>query len=203
MNDNTTASESAIPEFCDWSIAAVRLLQGVVYSDDARAWNLVLANQSQLQEYVGRLGLLLAIDEGEGFAYLRQPETDDYPEGYEDLPRLFRRSRLGYGPTLLCVLLRDALHKFEEEDVDNERCVVETSSLLDEWKAFFPPEHDEVRQSKEFAAALRKIEELSFIKKFTDDPQAWEIRRILKARLPAAELTNLKQQLTSAQTLEK
>lgn len=191
-------SDAALPEFRDWSLAAVRLLQGVVYADDQRAWDAVLSNVSQLQDYLGRLGLLLLVDEAEGFAYLRQVDEDDLPEGYHDLPKLFRRSRLGYGPTLLCVLLRDALHRFEEEDVDNERCVVGTAELRDAWKAFFPPEHDEVRQQKELAAALRKIEELSFIRKFTDEPEAWEVRRIIKARLPAAELENLRLQLSQA-----
>ena len=30
----------SLPEFRDWSIAAVRLLQGVVYADDNLAWDL-------------------------------------------------------------------------------------------------------------------------------------------------------------------
>ena len=188
-----------LPEFRDWSVAAVRLLQGVVYADDAKAWDLVLSNQSTLQDYVGRIGLLLVVNETEGFAYLRQPGADDYPAGYEDLPKLFRRSRLGYGTTLLCVLLRDALHRFEEEDVDNERCVVETTALEESWRAFFPPQHDEVKGRKELAAALRKVEELSFIRKFSDTPESWEIRRIIKARIPAAELEGLRDQLAQAQ----
>ena len=192
-------SELPLPEFCDWSVAAVRLLQGVVYADDAKTWDLVLSNQSTLEDYLGRIGLLLVVDEAEGFAYLRQPASDDYPPGYDDLPKLFRRARLGYGPTLLCVLLRETLHRFEEEDVDNERCVIETAALEEQWRAFFPPEHDEVKQSKDLAVALRKIEELSFIRKFCDAPEAWEIRRIIKARLPAAELENLREQLARAQ----
>lgn len=188
----------ALPEFRPWSIAAVRLLLGVVYADDARTWDLVRSNQSALGAYFGRLGLLLVVDEPEGLAYLRQPSESELPLEYESLPKLFRKTRLGYDPTLLCVLLREELRKYEEEDVHNERCVVEAATLFEGWKTFFPPQHDEVKQRKEFHAALSKIEDLGFVRQFSEQPAAWEIRRILKARLPVAELEGLKSQLLAA-----
>jgi len=183
------------PEFRDWSIAAVRLLQGVIYSDDAKTWDIVLRSRSTLETYFARLALMLVVDEPEGYAYLRQWHDNEYPVGYEDVPRLVRRSSIGYSATLLCVLLRDELRRFEEDDLHNERCVVETSALFDQWRVFFSARQDEVRQQREFAGVLRKVEELGFIRKFADSPEAWEIRRILKARLPVTELEALKQQL--------
>ena len=36
------------------------------------------------------------------------------------------------------------------------------------------------------------------MRKFADNPEAWEVRRILKAKLPASELETLKQQLAAA-----
>lgn len=192
--------QTKAPEFRDWSIAAVRLLQGVVYSDDTRTWDIVLRSRTALDTYFARLALMLVVDESEGYAFLRQWHESEYPVGYEDVPRLVRRSSLGYHPTLLCVLLRDELRRFEEDDLHNERCVVETAALFDQWRVFFPAGQDEVRQQKEFASVLRKIEELGFIRKFTDSPEAWEIRRILKARLPVTELEALKEQLAAAVT---
>lgn len=189
---------STLPEYADWSVAAVRLLQGVVYSDDPRVWNLVLEHQTELGDYVGRLGLSLVVDETEGFAYLRQVADDQRPAEYADLPRLFRRQRLSYGATLLCVLLRERLHAFEQTDVDNERCLVETSTLLETWKTFLPAEHDDVRHQKDLSAALRQVEGLGFIRKTDSNPETWEIRRILKARLPAAELETLRSKLQAA-----
>jgi hypothetical protein len=114
------------------------------------------------------------------------------------LPKLVRKTRLGYDATLLCVLLREELRRFEEEEVHNERCVIETAVLFDEWKTFFPPQQDEVRARRELNAALSKLDDLGFVRKFSDEPPAWEIRRILKARLPAVELEHLKTQLLSA-----
>src|SRR5690349_8838568 len=103
------------PEYREWSIAAVRLFQGAVYADDESVWNTVLSFQSPLESYLARLGLLLVVDESEGMAYIRQAHSDELPEGYERLPKLFRRARLGYWVTLLCALLREELRRFEEE----------------------------------------------------------------------------------------
>ncbi|HUG91543.1 MAG TPA: DUF4194 domain-containing protein [Planctomycetaceae bacterium] len=192
------SSADTLPEFRDWSIAAVWLLHGVVYSDDGPTWDLVLSSRSRLDEYFSRLGLLLVIDEPEGFAFLRQLTEDEQPEGYERLPKLFRRSRLSYDATLLCVLLRDELRRFEDEDVHNERCVVATVALFEQWKMFFPSGSDEVRLRKGLETALRTLEDLKFIRKMTAEPEEWEIRRILKARLPAAELENLRGQLAAS-----
>lgn len=189
---------SDAPEFRDWSIAAVRLFQGVIYSDDPKAWDIVLRSRTVLETYFARLALLLVVDEPEGYAYLRQWHDNEYPAGYEDVPRLVRRNALGYSPTLLCVLLRDELRRFEEDDLHNERCVVETAALFDQWRVFFPAGQDEVRQQKEFVSVLRKVEELGFIRTFAENPESWEIRWILKARLPVTELEALKERLAVA-----
>ncbi len=193
-----TEKTASLPEFREWSIAAVNLLRGVVYADDARVWDLVLQSRAQLEGHFARLGLLLVVDEAEGLAYVRQLNEDEAPAGYERLPKLIYKTRLGYVPTLLCLLLREELRRFEEEELHSERCVVEAALLFDQWKTFFPPQQDEVAGRKELSAALRKLDELGFIRKFSEEPEAWEVRRILKARLPAAELENLKAQLLAA-----
>lgn len=185
-------------DFRDWSIPAVRLLQGVVYSDDAKAWDILLRSKSSLESYFSRLGLLLVVDESDGYAFLRQWNEDEWPEGWEPLPKLMRRSSLGYGPTLLAVLLRDELRRFEDEDVHNERCVLEVSALFEQWKVFFSTQDDEVRQRNVMLTALHKLGDLGFVRKFSDSPEAWEIRRILKARLPVTELEHLKKAMASA-----
>lgn len=192
------ALEHALPEFREWGQAAVRLLQGVVYSDDSAAWDILLANQSELSDYFIRIGLVLVVDEPDGLAYLRQLQDDEQAPGYDSLPRLFRRSQLSYEATLLCVLLREELRRFEEEDLDNERCVVEFDVLFDAWKSFFPANEDEVRMRKVLSVAMRKLTDLKFVRRFGTSDGAWEVRRILKARVPLDELENLRQRLAEA-----
>lgn len=182
-----------------WSAAAVRLLQGVVYHDDnPQVWDILLRSVSPLTDYFSKLGLLVVVDEADGMAYLRQLEEEDLPPEYSTIPRLFRRTPLGYDSTLLCVLLRDALRQFEEEDVQNERCVISQNDLLSLWQAFFPKQTDEVRLNRSLVSALRKLEELKFVKQFEQEPPSWEVRRIIKARLPLADLERLRQSLIEA-----
>ena len=57
---------AGLPEYREWSIAAVRLLQGAVYADDSRIWDVLMRSQSPLESFFGRLGLLLIVDEPEG-----------------------------------------------------------------------------------------------------------------------------------------
>jgi Domain of unknown function (DUF4194) len=187
-----------LPEFRDWSIAAVRLLQGVVYADEPRIWEIVMSSQAQLLGHFARIGLLLVVDEPEGLAYLRQLGDDEMPAGYEKLPRLFRRTKLGYEETLLCVLLREVLRRFEEEDLHEERAVVELSALLERWRILTPAQHDDVRAQRELTAALGKLEDLGFVRRIAEEPPTWEVRRILKARLPVAELEDLKRRMLAA-----
>lgn len=187
-------SRDSLPTYKDWSLAAVRLMQGPIYNDDG-AWELTLRYQSPLSDYVARIGLVLVVDEAEGLAYLRQLAEDEARDEYQQLPRLFRRTRLGYDATVLCVLLRDELRRFEQEELDNRRCVVEQSELFAVWKEFFPAGEDELRLQRSLEVALKKLEGLRFVSRFGDARGSWEVRRILKARLPVAELERLRDQL--------
>ena len=151
---------SEIPEFRERGIVAVHLLQGVIYEEQEEIWSLLLSNESDLSDYFCEIGLSLVIDRTEGMAYLRQFSDDERTGGYERLPRLFRKTPLTYKVTLLCVLLREEYRKFEEEDLDNERCVVEVDSLFELWKPCFPAESDEVTLRKQLIASLKQLENL-------------------------------------------
>ena len=192
-------NNNIIPPPADWSPVAVRLLQGVVYHDDnLELWEQLLENVSPITEYFGKLGLLLVVDEPDAMAYLRQIDDEEIQPDFPVVPRLFRRTPLGYEATLLCVLLRDELRQYEEEDVQNERCVIAQSDLLALWEAFFPDQTDSVRLNRSLTAALRKLEELKFVRQFEKEPPSWEVRRIIKARLPLSDLERLRLSLIAA-----
>jgi hypothetical protein len=186
-----------LPEFRERGIAAVKLLQGVVYSDDEEAWSILLNSESDLTDYFCQIGLALVIDRAEGLAYLKQFDEDERAAGYERLPRLFRKTPLGYEATLLCVLLRDEYRRFEEEDLDNERCVVETEGVFDLWKSFFPAEADEVALRKRLISSLNQLDKLKFVQRLPSDAESWEVRKLLKARITLDELQSLRDRLAA------
>jgi hypothetical protein len=193
------STSTELPEFRELGIPAVRLMQGVVYAQDQDVWDILLSYESDLTEYFARVGLAVVVDRSEGLAYLRQLGDSERVAGYERLPRLFRRTALGYDATLLCVLLRDEYRRFEDEDLENERCVVGVETLVDSWRSFFPAESDDVALRKRLNTTLKKLEELKFVMRFESDNDEWEIRKILKARLPLDELELLRDRLLKAE----
>jgi hypothetical protein len=192
-----------LPDFEEFGIPAVQLLRGVVYEDDeGNAWDILLAHESDLTTYFAKIGLSMVIDRGEGLAYLRQLADDERTGGYERLPRLFRRTPLSYAATILCALLRDEYRRFEDEDLDNERCVVQLDALFDEWKLLFHKQLDEVRLRKSLLANLASLEKLKFVRKYGTEGNAWEVRKILKARLSLDLLEDLQDRLLVAEKAE-
>jgi hypothetical protein len=187
-------------EFRARGIAAVRLLQGVLYAEDEETWAILLSNESDLTDYFCQIGLALVIDRAEGLAYLRQYGDEERTGGYERLPRLFRKTSLGYEATLLCVLLRDEYRKFEDGDPDNERCVVDCESLFELWQSFCPAQSDQVILRKRLITLLNQLEKLKFVRKLPSDSQLWEVRKLLKARLPLEELETLRDRLAAKES---
>ena len=190
-----------LPEFRERGIAAVRLLQGVIYEEDQPVWAILLANESDLADYFCQIGLALVIDRSEGLAYLKQLDDDERTGGYERLPRLFRKTPLGYDATLLCVLLRDEYRRFEEEDLDNESCLVSVESLFDQWKSFYSASADEISLRRTLVKALNQLEKLKFVRNIKSHDDLWEVRKLLKARVPLEELENLLDRLRSYQEI--
>ena len=196
-------SNHQLPDFEEFGIPAIQLLRGVIYEDDeGTAWDILLANESDLTTYFAKIGLTMVIDRSEGLAYLRQLSDDERTGGYERLPRLFRKTPLSYAATVLCVLLRDEYRRFEDEDLDNQRCIVELETLLDEWKLLFDKDLDEVRVRKTLIANLSSLEKIKFVRKFGADGKAWEVKKILKARLPLDLLEDLQDRLLAAEKAE-
>lgn len=188
---------TAQPVFHLSNVIAVRLLQGAVYATDERDWELIRSSESDLAKYFARLGLLLVVEETDRLAYLRQMTDDELPPDYEALPKLFRRTRLPYGDTLLCVLLREELSRFDEERI-GERCVVEAARVFDRWKPLVHPRGDEVAARGALGTSLERLAKQGLVRRCRGEPETWEVLRVLKARLPAAELEALKTRLLAA-----
>ncbi|CAN5284562.1 hypothetical protein BH23VER1_BH23VER1_14720 [soil metagenome] len=185
----------AAPPYHESSIPAVRLLQGPVYSVDAKTWDLVIAHESKLGEYFAALGLRLVVAEADGFAYLRPFEEEETPDGYDAIPGLMRRSKLGFEATLLAVLLREELRKFDEHDLDSEACAVPEEELFAAFADFYGEQSDEKRLRAKFASARRTMEELKFVRVLEAEPPQILIRPIVKARLTPERLREIKSRL--------
>lgn len=194
---NTTAHRS--PEL---SVVVTSLLRGVVYRDTAEAlWRDLLAMQAQVRDAVALLGLQVVIDDGEGYAYLRQVPDE---ERDERVPRLVQRRELPFDVSLLLALLRKRLAQADAEGGET-RVVVTRVEIVDLLRVFLEGGGDESRLVDRSDALVRRVVELGFLRPARrldgavprdadSDAQAaadtYEIRRILKAFVDAQWLAD-------------
>jgi hypothetical protein len=176
--------------------AALKLLQGVLYHDDMAAWNLLLTHQPALQEYFARIGLRLHLSEADGFAFLRQPEPDVQEGSAPMLPRLTRRDRLSYHVTLLCVLLRERLDQFDASTPDSDRLLLSAENLRELMRPFLRERTNELALIKKIDETVNRVAELGFLRRqAVAGEEQWEVRRIVKARIDADSLSEIKAKL--------
>jgi hypothetical protein len=176
-----------------YSPAVIRLLQGVVYEEDKKIWNLVVAYQADIKQYLQVLGLVLEVYESEGYAFVRQraAEADDE----EALPVLVRRMPLSYPVTLLCVLLREKLLEFDAQGGDSSRLIVSREHIREMLITFLPEKSNEARVVDSIDATINKLIDYNFLRKLVNRNGEYEVMRILKARITVTELQEIKQKL--------
>ena len=202
-SDTPEAPQSA-PEY-ELTTVVVPLLKGVLYRDeDATAWSALLALQARVRDYVAVLGLDLALDEAEGYAFLRSrsaPETDaDAPT----LPRLIARRPLGFQVSLLLALLRKKLAEFDASGSET-RLILPLDAVVELIRVFLPAGSNESRLIDQVETHLNKIIELGFVRRlkpqggFTKSESMFEVRRILKAFVDAQWLAEFELRLAAYQ----
>jgi hypothetical protein len=173
--------------------AAIKLLQGVLYDDERVAWNLLLTYQTAVQEYFARIGLQLFLNEADGFAFLRQPEVEHEDGTPLGLPRLVRRDRLSYDLTLLCVLLRERLDQFDASTPDADQLLLSVDELRELMRPFVRERGNEVALIKKIDETVGRAADLGFLRRQqVAGEDQWEVRRIVKARIDADLLPEIK-----------
>ncbi len=183
----------------DKSAVLIRLLKGPLYLNRQRdLWQVLLREQYSIRDYFQQIGLSLLIDEAEGYAFLKQPESEPEESGQE-LPRLVTRRSLSFAQTLLLVCLRKRLAEHDSEE-SAPRLIV-TRQEIHQWLLpYFPEVGNEVKQRRELDALIKKIEEMGFLSalpKHTDD---FEVPRILKAFVTAEQIVEFNQLLAQKLT---
>ena len=165
----------------DLSQAVTQLMKGVVYRDThEKAWRHLLSLQSQVRDYVAVLGLLVVIDEAEGYAFLRQRPGDD-PDEASPLPRLIPRRSLSFHVSLLLALLRKKLAEFDAGG-DQTRLMLTREQIAETLRVFLPPSSNEARLADQIDTHIGKCADLGFLRPVKDSgQQVFEVRRILKA----------------------
>lgn len=176
--------------------AVIKLLQGPLFSDDTQTWNVLLGYLDQIRIYCAKIGLELHMQEEDGFAYLSQPDLEDEEGQVVELPRLTRRIPLNYHTTMLCVLLREHLLQFEAGNLESTTCVLTRGQIHELLINFLPERTNELLEQSKMDALISRVVDLGFLKRLPRLGQDYfEVRRILKAKIDADRLVEIKERL--------
>ena len=180
----TTRPEPATAEL---SPTVIQLLKGVVYRDThERVWVSLLESRHRVSDHLAVLGLVVIIDEAEGYAYLRTAEAEDV----EDRPRLIARRALSFPVSLLLALLRRRLAEFDATSADT-RLVLTRAQIAEMLRLFLPDSSNEVRLLSQIDTHINKVVDLGFLHPLRGTPDAFEVRRIIKAYVDGQWLAEL------------
>jgi hypothetical protein len=165
-----------------FSQVVIALMKGVVYRDESpRMWQSLLDSHPQIRDYLSVLGLELALDEIEGYSFVRQRAAT---EESEDLFRLIPRRQLGFSVSLLLALLRKKLAEFDASSGE-ARLIVREEEIVNLLSVFLPDTKNEARLMDRVESDIRKIVELGFLRRLKDQDKEFEVRRILRAFVDA------------------
>ena len=207
MTNETDATFSIAPNpQLDLSSLVIPLLRGVLYrEDDGAQWAALFLLQSRVRDYVAVLGLELAVDEAEGYAFLRAQPQD--LEAGPKLPRLVHRQPLSFHVSLLLALLRKKLAEFDASGGDT-RLILTRSAVVELVRVFLPAGSNESRLMDQIESQLNKVVDLGFVRRLkapsdssaaarTAQEPVYEVRRILKAFVDAQWLADFEARLAA------
>jgi hypothetical protein len=191
-------SEPRLP----YAAVILKLLRGVVYYDD-KEWDTLLSYEKAVQLHMASIGLRLHVDEADGYAYLSQPDDDEAPgvsvsetAATRELPRLVRRIPLNFEATLLCVVLRDELLKFEMREPGLERLVLSKQHIQEAMHIFYPEPADMTRLMGRIDRVIGQVERAGFLRPIKhEDEDVYEVKRIIKAKISADKLVEIRDRL--------
>jgi len=181
-------------QFPTRSFVLARLLLEPIYREDSSLWDSLRAERDAIGHYFRQIGQELVVDEAEGYAFLRQIES----EGGDPVPRIGRRQSLGYTATLLLVCLREELARFDAAPEESTRLVLTRQQLRDLVGQFLRESNNQIRDVRTIDTAIRRLEELGFLRTFgPPDAETFEVMRILKARFGPADVEEVRKRLAT------
>ena len=176
-----------------------RLLRGPIYYDQTAHWTQLLQYAEDIKKYLGKIGVVVIINETDGYAYLTQQQAE---EEEQKLPALLRRRPLSWEVTLLCVLLREKLDDFDMKDLDARKLILTRGKIKEEIELFFQDDANRSRLLDKLDSYINRVRELGYLDRMGPedprDPDAtrFEVKRILKARFTPDELDRILKKLT-------
>ena len=171
----------------------VRLLKNPVDHTDEKSWEDILNYQTEIQKYVSQIGLELIVKRDEGFAYLKQVESED-----GKTVGLIPRQQLGFEVSVILIILRQMLEEFDsnmDELYATERFVT-ADELKERIELFLPERFNRVKLLNEIDMYINRIVGFGYLKEIKhDNVSSYQIHRIIKEKVTLDKLQEFKNKL--------
>jgi hypothetical protein len=173
-----------------------KLLTSAVYFDDDGYWQVLLDDKPTLVSYFTDMGVRLEVDTEMGMGFLRpmnQPEEEEFAlAGNAPLPRIIPPKTLGYLPSIMCALLREALQRHEENSVDAKHLYLDEGQLIEVLRPYLSDTPDEKALKREVKKVIARVEEISVLYRLPNRSDViYRVEPIIRARIPLAHLQEL------------
>lgn len=163
-----------------FSKAIVRLLKSTV-ERNSNVWDDVINYQTEIQDYISKIGLELIVKKDVGFAFVKQLEDS---EG--NTLGLVQRRQIGFETSIVLVVLRQSLDDFDSNPTQlaTEKFITNTE-IKDELELFLPEKYDRVRFIKELDRYINGAVDLGYLKEISkkDNETKYQIHRIIKEKI--------------------
>ena len=172
-----------------WSQVCIKLLQGPLFRQNVndKLWEKLEMYESDIQAFFAILGVSVAIDKADGFAFLQQ---NDLNEEDDNVSRLIRQIPLTEEQSFLCILLRDELNKFDNPNNSQNKSsvlILRESELYEQYAMFYASKTDLVTAKSNFKKNLNRLCELGLLKEQnpadTEKDSEYEVRRYVRAKI--------------------
>jgi Domain of unknown function (DUF4194) len=177
----------------------IKLLQGPVYADDKNIWRELTQWPSAIQEYFGKIGMELVINEQDGFARVLQPDIDEHDDN--PLPRLMKKQTLNYEATLLAVILREGLEEFDIKS-DGNKFYLTQKEIKERIELFYKEQSNKSKLWKDLSKPITGLLNIGILKLNREDAankdnNKYEVKRIIKAFISNEKLEEIKNKLNN------
>lgn len=160
-----------------FSECLIYLLKGIVnIQTHEKIWHGILEQKGQIEEYFSKIGLMLVLQEQEGYAYLKQESQD--PE--MELPKLSTKRQLNFLMSFILLLLRKKWIEFKKESQET-KCVISHQELIEKISSLIQSKYDEVKQKNEITASIKKVEGLGFLRTLNNSHMEYEISPLVSS----------------------
>jgi len=179
-----------------FSRTLVALFRNIIYKETNReCWNIIETKAHKIEDYVGKIGLTLIIDEMDGYAYLKQR---NFGEDEESIPRLIPRQPLSYELSLLLMILRKQLMENEKVTGDT-RLVLTRQQVIDRMKPLLRETTNEVKLIESITRNIDRAVNMGFLTRLRGSDDSFEVMRIIRGFINAENLEELNKQISEYQ----